>query len=162
MIRDKHKEFAEHYALTTNVVESYQKVYPKAKDTTARTNGLDLLKKPEIKEFVNQRKEFLSNSRIQEVKDELKDEIKDKLLRREQALDMTANVAKTLYATIVDSGVPPTASQVTAFVSIMDRLAKFDGWDKPSKVAQTDTEGNDIPLFIQMVKKGVKIRYNEN
>lgn len=60
---------------------------------------------------------------------------------------MVSNVAKIKYNEIaelnkVKKSVP--TSYIIAFNSTVERLAKMDGWDKPTKIAETNSNGEDI------------------
>jgi hypothetical protein len=62
---------------------------------------------------------------------------KSTILEREKAIEMVSNVAKIMYNKIAKEN---KTADVMAFNSTIERLAKMDGWDKPTKQEQTITD----------------------
>ena len=82
----------------------------------------------------------------QKAKDYTDAEIKrnnELILSREKILEMQSNVVKLAYNEVVNTkGKEP--NKISAFNYSVERLNKMQGYDAANKVAQTDTEGNNI------------------
>jgi hypothetical protein len=129
----KHQIFADEYILTNDAIKSYQKAYPKAKNETARVNSYNLLHITTIAEYINNKQNIIRNERENSQINALKTESKANILQREKALEMVSNVAKIQYNKIVKQNANTNSSDVMAFNSTIERLAKFDGWDNAIK-----------------------------
>lgn len=144
----KHKIFADEYILSNgDAIASYQKAYPKAKAESARVESYKLLQNPTISKFIKEKQDKIRIERENSLINAVKKEVNTNILQREKALEMVSNVAKIKYNEIaelnkVKKSVP--TSYIIAFNSTVERLAKMDGWDKPTKIAETNSNGEDI------------------
>jgi len=146
---NKHKNFADDYLLTNNSVLSYQKIYPNASLHSAQTKSGVLLKKVEIKEYIKEKQDKIRLERENSVIDAIKKESNINILQREKAIEMVSNVAKLMYNQLAKNGDKKPAD-VMAFNSTVERLAKMDGWDKPTKQEQTIIEKRIVDdLYIE-------------
>lgn len=150
----KHKAFADDFVLSNDAVLSYQKVYPKCNLHSAQTKSGVLLKNVEIATYIKEKQDKIRIERENSAIDAIKNESNANILQREKAIEMVSNVAKLMYNQLVKSG-DKKPSDVMAFNSTVERLAKMDGWDKPTKIAETDSNGKDIDktLLIEIAKK---------
>jgi len=145
----KHLLFADDYLLTNNSVLSYQKIYPNASLHSAQTKSGVLLKKVEIKEYIKEKQDKIRLERENSVIDAIKKESNINILQREKAIEMVSNVAKLMYNQLAKNGDKKPAD-VMAFNSTVERLAKMDGWDKPTKQEQTIIEKRIVDdLYIE-------------
>lgn len=61
---ERQRIFADHYIISLNATEAYQKAYPRAKYGTAKTNGNELLTKADIKAYIEAGLEKLKSKRV--------------------------------------------------------------------------------------------------
>lgn len=145
----KHQIFADEYILTDDAITSYQKAYPKSKAESARVESYKVLQKPTVAKYIKEKQDKIRLERESSAIEAIKKESKANILRREEALEMVSNVAKIKYNEITqqseDNKIVST-SDIIAFNNTVERLAKMDGWDKPTKVAETDKDGNNKKL----------------
>lgn len=144
----KHKVFADAYkltkGLTEDLIKSYQVAYPNANKEAARVNGYKLLQKTTIQDYIQEYKE---KERIEREKNEI--DIKKQLdrhniINREKGLEMLSNVAKLKYNEIVSNKDNIDNSSTLSFSSIMQTIAKMDGWNAPTKSEITGKDGKDL------------------
>ena len=144
----KHKVFADAYkmtkGLTEDLIKSYQVAYPNANKEVARVNGYKLLQKTTIQDYIQEYKE---KERIEREKNEI--DIKKQLdrhniINREKGLEMLSNVAKLKYNKIVSNKYNIDNSSTLSFSSIMQTIAKMDGWNAPTKSEITGKDGKDL------------------
>ncbi len=150
MITNKrHLVFADAYKLTDGLTEDaircYQLAYPKASKEISRVNSYRLLQNATVVAYVNQFKDKERIEREENVIQTKKQIDSSNILQREKALEMTSNVAKILYNKIAKDKDKPKAQDVLAFNATVERLAKADGWDKPSK-SEVKFDGFDITV----------------
>ena len=69
--------------------------------------------------------------------EEAKKTAKSNILSRNEALQILSKIARDKTKKENDR------------INCIDKLAKIEGWEKPAKVAQTDSEGNDIENIIE-------------
>lgn len=147
----KHLLFADKYKLTNGLTEDaircYQIAYPKSKTESARVESSKILQKPTIKKYIQDYKEKLRIERDNSVIDAIKKESNTNILQREKAIEMVSNVAKLMYNQLVKSE-EKKPSDIMAFNSTVERLAKMDGWDKSTKQDITILKGVE-DLFIE-------------
>ena len=74
------------------------------------------------------------------------------ILSREKVLEMTSNVLKVAYNNVVTK---KDDKSITSFATAKAAYTKLCGMDLPDKIANTDSEGNDLieigdpaPLFV--------------
>mgnify|MGYP000579525102 CR=1 FL=1 len=101
-----------------------------------------------------------TEQKVQKEVEARKLEIMDVLERKAILTQIARGEIKLKKLIVVDKGieerevVPDWMDRKNA----INELNKMDGGHAPAKVANTDTEGNDLPsMFEQMVKAGVKI-----
>lgn len=144
----KHKVFADAYkltkGLTEDLIKSYQVAYPNTNKEVARVNGYKLLQKTTIQDYIQEYKE---KERIEREKNEI--DIKKQLdrhniINREKGLEMLSNVAKLKYNEIVSNKDNIDNSSTLSFSSIMQTIAKMDGWNAPTKSEITGKDGKDL------------------
>jgi phage terminase small subunit len=147
----KHLLFADKYKLTNGLTEDaircYQIAYPKSKTESARVESSKILQKPTIKKYIQDYKEKIRIERDNSVIDVIKKESNTNILQREKAIEMVSNVAKLMYNQLVKSE-EKKPSDIMAFNSTVERLAKMDGWDKSTKQDITILKGVE-DLFIE-------------
>lgn len=74
---------------------------------------------------------------------------KELILSRDKIVEMTANVVKLAYNKVIKE--KGNDKQVYAFAAAVEKYNKLEGFDKPTKVANTDPEGKliaNIPFSI--------------
>jgi len=146
---NKHQIFADEYILTNDAIISYQKAYPKAKHESARVESYKILQNPTIAKYVKEKQDKIRTERENSVINAIKKEINTNILQREKAIEMVSNVAKLMYNQLAKNGDKKPAD-VMAFNSTVERLAKMDGWDKPTKQEQTIIEKRIVDdLYIE-------------
>jgi len=147
-MNNKHKVFADAYkltkGLTEDLIKSYQVAYPNANKEAARVNGYKLLQKTTIQDYIQEYKE---KERIEREKNEI--DIKKQLdrhniINREKGLEMLSNVAKLKYNEIVSNKDSIDNSSTLSFSSIMQTIAKMDGWNAATKSEITGKDGKDL------------------
>jgi len=143
----KHQIFADEYILSNDTISSYQKAYPKAKAESARVESYKILQNPTIAKYIKEKQDKIRIERENSVINAIKNESNANILQREKAIEMVSNVAKLMYNQLVKSG-DKKPSDVMAFNSTIERLAKMDGWDKATKQDVTITKGAE-DLFIE-------------
>lgn len=143
----KHLLFADEYKLTNGLTEDaircYQIAYPNSKQESARVESYKLLQNPTISKYIQTYKENQRVERENNVLNELKKKDSIDILERENGLKMLSNVAKMIYNKIGKEKLEVKSSDILAFNSTIERLAKIDGWEKPIKFSETDVNGND-------------------
>ena len=158
----RHKVFADAYkitkGLTKDLIKSYQVAYPDANKEVARVNGYKLLQKTTIQDYIQEYKE---KERIEREKNEI--DIKKQLdrhniINREKGLEMLSNVAKLKYNEIVSNKDNIDNSSTLSFSSIMQTIAKIDGWNAPTKSEITGKNGKDLipdrPIIVVSTQHG--------
>lgn len=143
----KHIIFADEYILTNDAISSYQKAYPKAKSESARVESYKILQNPTVSQYVKDKQDKLRTERENSQIDAIKKESNTNILQREKAIEMVSNVAKLMYNQLVKSE-DKKPSDIMAFNSTIERLAKMDGWDKANKQDITILKGAE-DLFIE-------------
>ena len=63
-LTDKQLLFCEYYLETLNQSESYRRVAPHVADTSARVEACKLMKKPNIRKYINDRLESMKEARV--------------------------------------------------------------------------------------------------
>jgi len=145
----KHQIFADEYVLTSDAIKAYQKAYPKAKSESARVESYKILQNPTIAKYIKEKQDKIRLERENSVIDAIKKESNINILQREKAIEMVSNVAKLMYNQLAKNGDKKPAD-VMAFNSTVERLAKMDGWDKPTKQEQTIIEKRIVDdLYIE-------------
>lgn len=145
----KHLLFADEYILSNDAIVSYQKAYPKAKSESARVESYKILQNPTIAKYIKEKQDKIRLERENSVIDAIKKESNINILQREKAIEMVSNVAKLMYDQLAKNGDKKPAD-VMAFNSTVERLAKMDGWDKPTKQEQTIIEKRIVDdLYIE-------------
>ena len=145
----KHLLFADEYILSNDAIVSYQKAYPKAKSESARVESYKILQNPTIAKYIKEKQDKIRLERENSVIDAIKKESNINILQREKAIEMVSNVAKLMYNQLDKNGEKKPAD-VMAFNSTVERLAKMDGWDKPTKQEQTIIEKRIVDdLYIE-------------
>jgi phage terminase small subunit len=145
----KHLLFADEYILSNDAIVSYQKAYPKAKSESARVESYKILQNPTIAKYIKEKQDKIRLERENSVIDAIKKESNINILQREKAIEMVSNVAKLMYNQLAKNGDKKPAD-VMAFNSTVERLAKMDGWDKPTKQEQTIIEKRIVDdLYIE-------------
>lgn len=143
----KHQIFADEYIITNDAVKSYQNAYPKAKKESARVESYRILQLPTVAEYIKEKQDKIRLERENSEIEAIKSQAKANILQREKALEMVSNVAKLQYNKIIKD-TKPNSSDVTAFNSTIERLAKLDGWDEATKNNIIIQKGAD-DLFIE-------------
>lgn len=147
----KHLLFADKYKLTNGLTEDaircYQIAYPNTQKESARVKSSKLLQDVTIKKYIQDYKENIRIERDNSVIDAIKKESNTNILQREKAIEMVSNVAKLMYNQLVKSE-EKKPSDIMAFNSTVERLAKMDGWDKSTKQDITILKGVE-DLFIE-------------
>ena len=145
----KHLLFADEYILSNDAIVSYQKAYPKAKSESARDESYKILQNPTIAKYIKEKQDKIRLERENSEIDAIKNESNINILQREKAIEMVSNVAKLMYNQLDKNGEKKPAD-VMAFNSTVERLAKMDGWDKPTKQEQTIIEKRIVDdLYIE-------------
>lgn len=77
-------------------------------------------------------------------------------ISREKAVEMMANVVKLSYNRVINS--KADAKDVQSFNNAFDKYARLEGLNKPDKIAQTDSDGDDISPLLSLIRAapGVK------
>ena len=146
----KHKDFANLVIQGIEPRQAYQEVY-KASDETSRVESYRLLQIPTVKDYINtftaKIDEKLSNKLIEQ-QTEL---IYTHLCTAEKNYDMLHKIAYSLEKVIphteyfegrgTDGYRYATAKERMDAIKLINQMK---GFDAPFKIAETDTEGNDI------------------
>ena len=77
------------------------------------------------------------------------EKLKSLFITRNQLIEMQGNAVKLSYDLMNEF---PTASNIDAFNKTSTAFAKLEGFNKPDKVAETDSEGKDKDVTITIVK----------
>lgn len=150
----KHQIFADAYIESSDAIVSYQKAYPKAQTESARVESYRILQDPTIATYIKEKQDKIRLERENSQIEAVKSEASTNILQREKALEMASNIAKLIYNQIAQSKDKKPAD-IMAFNATIESLRKMDGWDKPTKIAETDSNGNDLDnaLLLQIAKK---------
>jgi phage terminase small subunit len=142
----KHQIFADEYILTSDVIASYQKAYPKAQHESARVKSYNLLQDVTIATYIKQKQDKIRLERENSQIEAVKQEASSNILQREKALEMMSNVAKLMYNQLAKN-VDKKPADVMAFNATIESLRKMDGWDKATKQDVTLMRGADELFF---------------
>lgn len=63
------------------------------------------------------------------------------ILQRDEIVKMTSNALVLAYNKVIES--KGGEKEMYSYATILEKFAKLEGFDKPIKVADTDSEGND-------------------
>jgi hypothetical protein len=101
-----------------------------------------------VRRFVKKATEYNLNRIIKQekVKDDIllkstAESIKRDILSRDEALEILSSISRGNAKKIKDELIIPSASEQ---IRAIDKLAELNGWNMPAKIAQTDSDGNDI------------------
>ena len=81
--------------------------------------------------------------------------VNEVILSRHRVLEMTSNVVALAYNQVVESNGLDKA--VYAFAAAVEKLNKLEGYEKPTKLANTDSDGNDKETHVLELPNGSKI-----
>lgn len=70
------------------------------------------------------------------------------VLNRQEVLEMTSKVVVLAYNQVVESN--GGDKSIYAFAAAVDKLNKLEGYEKPTKVAATDSEGKDTKTVMSL------------
>jgi hypothetical protein len=82
------------------------------------------------------------------VKNEL-NTLQGKILTRNKIVELMTNAVEIAYEEVQSN---PTPSSIDAFNKTIANYCKLEGFNKPDKVAETDSEGKDKDVTITIVK----------
>jgi hypothetical protein len=155
LVAQKHKIFADEYILTSDLVKSYKKAYNNSSDNGSRVRGYKLLQNEKIASYIATEQERLRFEREKTMLEAQKNAANINILKREEALTMLTEVARKQHKVIMDKYKDEERvnyGELMAFNATIERVAKFEGWDKAAKVALTDEEGKSVPFTLNIIK----------
>lgn len=77
------------------------------------------------------------------------------ILSRQRVLEMTSEVVRLAYDQVIQS--EGADKSVYAFAAAVEKLNKLEGYEKPTKLANTDSDGNDKETHVLELPNGSKI-----
>ncbi len=88
-----------------------------------------------------------AQNKLQRVKDDIyieseKEAIKRNILQKHEALEILSKIAKGVAKKVNEQIIIPTSTEQRGAIETM---AKIEGWYAPTKIAETDSIGNDKP-----------------
>lgn len=88
-----------------------------------------------------------AQNKLQKVKDNIyieaeKEAIKRNILQKHEALEILSKIAKGVAKKVNEQIIIPTSTEQRGAIETM---AKIEGWYAPTKIAETDSIGNDKP-----------------
>lgn len=152
MINNKHKIFADNYIKTGDSTKAYQLAYPKAQKESARVKSSKLLQNDTVLTYLNEMKHKINS--VAEIKliNELSNKETVVLLTATKKREILANIANgELIAekTLVVNGQLEKVFSKPNHSDIMKAIEldnKITGEYSPTKIALTDSNGNDKKL----------------
>ena len=155
----KHTTFAEAIVEGLSPELAYQKAYPRANATTCRVNGYRLLQNATIESYIKEKSKKIEDLATNKAADELKNKIVRIALSVDERKRILEDIAlgklqQKSYEPVLDPntgkwGTRPTAVSEPTIdhrIKAIAELNRMGGDYAPSKVAQTDSQGNDIDL----------------
>ncbi len=138
---DKEKRFLDLYIENGDRILSYKATYPNCSDSSIPSRSSKLLKKVENMEYIEKERDREKEMKESVKESAYKEAAKKNIIDRATALEMCSNVLKITYNNLASSTDKET---VDIFLRTMKRFCEMEGLDKPSKIAQTDSKGNDV------------------
>lgn len=90
-----------------------------------------------------------------------KQRTRESYMSREKVVEMAENVFKLAYNKVMADNKHNeyNIGNVKCFTDSLEKLCRLQGYNKPDKIAQTTSEGKDIPLLekLIMAANGVKL-----
>jgi hypothetical protein len=121
---------------TTTFVDCFKLIQTKSNLARSTFSSYWNIANERYKDILNKRQIELDKISV----DVEKERIKSALLKREEALLIVANIAKGNLRKVGDDVIIPSDSDR---LRAIERLSKMCGWESPTKIAETDSEGND-------------------
>lgn len=100
-----------------------------------------------------------AQNKLQQVKDNIyieaeKEAIKRNILQKHEALEILSKIAKGVAKKVNEQIIIPTSTEQRGAIETM---AKIEGWYAPTKIAETDSIGNDKPKSKIKLPDGTEI-----
>lgn len=86
--------------------------------------------------------------------------VNEVILSRQRVLEMTSEVVRLAYDQVIKS--EGADKSVYAFAAAVEKLNKLEGYEKPTKVASTDSEGKDKDTIAIIAPEGFSIKFPSN
>lgn len=90
-------------------------------------------------------RQIKANERADNERERLsKERLKKAILKRDEIAVYLSTVAKIMVAKITGDKENPDPAVINSFNNVANSLSKLEGWNMPSKIAQTDVSGKDV------------------
>lgn len=149
LLSNKHKIFADEYIRTGDKTDAYQKAYPKCSRKSAYTKSGDLLKNVEVQAYIKEIQTEINNKAINLITGARSAEVASNILSADEKRTILAKIARGEHDyedVLLIKGEPKKIKRKPNFIEISKAIEvdnKMSGDIAPTKIAQTDTKGND-------------------